>query len=159
MIQSTSKFLKWLYSLTSVAMIYPAGVMGASGWVGMATGGGVLGNAPFVELVIVCGLIFRVIQVVFRANALDVYVGGAFVKLLRVSAMFLMGTGLLAVTLMLFVKPLTSAILGQSDDGVTFFAVGVYLYFFSLIGFPGLILFEIARMLAKLTKPREEKFS
>jgi hypothetical protein len=151
--RKASKFLKWLYCLTLVAMIVPSGMLGASGMVGMATGGGLLGHGALVALLLVVGFLFRIYQIVRFPNTLDVYVSGMFSKALRGLGVFLMIVGLSASLLILFIKPLALAISGQSgDNGVVFFAVGVYLYFISVAGWLGVILFEVGRFVGLVAK-------
>lgn len=37
-----SRFLKWMYCLTLITVIFPSGMYGAASWAGLATGGGLL---------------------------------------------------------------------------------------------------------------------
>jgi len=156
--QRAGKLLKCLYCLTVVAMIIPAGLLGASGWVGLAMGGGFIGAQQYVGLVIAGWFIYRVYQVVRFPDALDVYVSGMVVKLFRVSGIVLMMLGLVFSTLIAFVKPLTLAIFGRAGDaGIAYFVVGVFLYLLTSAGWLGLILFEIGRICGKQNRPNLSK--
>jgi len=155
MIQIAGKFLKWLYCLTLVAMIVPSGLLGASGAVGMATGGGLIGGGPIVALLLVAGMVYRIYQVVRFSGALDVYVSGSGGKVVHGLGIFLMIVGLAASLLVFFIKPLTLAIFGQAGDaGVAFFVVGVFLYLISATGWLGVILFELNRLIGNGKRPR-----
>ena len=152
--RKASNSLKWLYCLTLAAMIFPVGLSGGSGWIGMATGGGLLGGVPFLPLLLVGWAVYRIVQVVRSPNALDVYVSGDFVKLLRGMGILLMIVGSSAALLIVFIRPLTLAIFGRpGDGGVAYFVVGVFLYVISLAGWLGIILFEASRSTGSKARP------
>ena len=150
MIQTASKLLKLLYCMTLVAMVVPAGLLGATGAVGMAVGGPSIGG-----LIFSVWAIYRIYQVVRFQDALDVFVSNKGGKILRGLGIFLMIVGLSTSLLIPFIKPLTLAIFGQSGDaGVAFFVVGIALYFISSTGWLGILLFEISRLIGNRNKPQ-----
>lgn len=141
-----SKPLKWLYCLTLAAMVVPAGILGASGAVGMATGGGLMGGGPIISLLLMVGVVYRIYKVVRVPNTLDSVASSGFGKVLCWLGILLMVVGLGASLLIFSIKPLTLAIFGQAEHiGAAFFVVGFFLYLFSAAGWLGIILFECGR--------------
>lgn len=151
-----SRSMKWLYCLTLIAAIFPTGVFGASGWMGLVTGGGLLqGGFIFViPLLLIVG--YRVFLVTRKPHTLDSCITGKGIKALRVMGIVLMVIGMVASIGILFLKPLTLGIFGTPGDaGIAFFAMGMWLYFFSSAGLYGLLLFEASRLLGFETQSVE----
>lgn len=151
-----SRSLKWLYCLSLIAAIFPTGIFGAAGWMGLVTGRGILqGGFIFViPFLLIVG--YRVFLVARRPHTLDSYITGKGIKALRVIGIFLMAIGMVASIGIFFLKPLTFGIFGTPGDaGIAFFAMGMWLYFFSSAGLYGLLLFEGSRLLGFETQSVE----
>lgn len=142
-----SRSLKWLYCLTLVAAIFPVGMMGAAGWVGLATGGGLLSGGIFALAILLGIIIYRIVVIVRNPHTLDAYIASKPIKFLRYLAIFLMAIGLLGTFAIFFIKPLALGIFGKpGDGGVAFFVVGMVLYLISSAGLLGLLMFEASRL-------------
>jgi len=142
-----SRTLKWLYCLTLIAAIFPSGIYGAAGWVGLATGGSMLSGGIVVLVILLAIFICRIILVVRRPHTLDAYITSTPIKLLRYLGIFLMAAGLLGSFAIFFIKPLALGIFGKpGDGGVAFFVVGVFAYLISSAGLLGLLIFEASRL-------------
>jgi hypothetical protein len=142
-----SRSLKWLYCLSLIAAIFPSGMMGAAGWVGLATGGGLLSGGIFALVILLAAFIYRIVLVVRNPHTLDAYITSTPVKLLRHLGIFLMAVGLLGSFTIFFIKPLALGIFGKPGDaGVAFFVVGIFVYLLSSAGLLGLLMFEASRL-------------
>jgi hypothetical protein len=139
--------LKWLYCLVLIATIFPSGKLGVSGWVGLATGGGIF-NGGIVGLAIVLAIfIYRIVVVARNPHTLDAYVTSKGIKLLRNFGILLMVVGLIGSFAMFFMRPLTMGIFGKPEDaGAAFLVVGLALYVMSGAGVAGVLMFEASRL-------------
>lgn len=145
---TASRKLRLLYCLTLLGGIFPAALFGASGWVGLATGGGLFGWLGTGALVVLVFVLHRVYQVIRFSSALDARAGNFGVKALRVVGILGMLVGTLATLGMFFSGPLTLMIFGKpGDGGVAFFFTGVMLYMLSTLGWLGWFLFELSRLI------------
>ncbi|MFY9259008.1 MAG: hypothetical protein WAO71_00715 [Gallionella sp.] len=142
-----SRTLKWLYCLTLIAAIFPTGLMGARGWVGLTTGGGLFGGGIIAVVILLAIFIYRIVLVARNPHTLAAYIASTRIKLLRYFGIFLMSIGLLGSFTIFFIKPLALGIFGKpGDNGIAFFVVGVFVYLISSSGLLGLLLFEASRL-------------
>lgn len=142
-----SRSLKWLYCLTLIAVIFPSGVLGAAGWVGLATGGGLFRGGIIMMLILLSLFIYRIVLVVRNSQTLHALIPSTRIKILRRIGIFLMAVGLLGSLAIFLLKPIALGIFGKpGDSGVAFFVTGMYLYLLSSVGFPGLLMFEASRL-------------
>ena len=58
-----SRSLKWLYYLILIVTIFPSGLLGASGWVGLATGGGIFRGGLIGLAILFAIFIYRIVLV------------------------------------------------------------------------------------------------
>ncbi|MFZ5502286.1 MAG: hypothetical protein ACOY3V_01920 [Pseudomonadota bacterium] len=152
-----SRSLKWLYCLTLIAAIIPSGLFGAAGWVGLATGGGILSGGILSVVTLFAIFICRTVLVVRNPHTLDAYITSTPVKLLRYLGIFLMVVGLIGSFAIFFIKPLALGIFGSpGDSGVAFFVVGVMIYFISSAGLSGFLIFEASRLFGFEARHKEE---
>lgn len=139
--------LKWLYCVSLIAAVIPSGLFGAAGWVGLATGGGMLGGSIVVLTIVLGIVVYRIVVVVRRPHTLDAFIPSTRIKIMRYFGIFLMIVGLIGALAIVFIKPLALSVFGQpGDSGVAFFVVGVVAYFVSSSGVLGLLLFEASRL-------------
>lgn len=140
-----SPALRALYCLALLTWVFPGMIIGASGWIGLATGGpwfGAVGTLAIVTLVL-----FRCYQVVRHADALDVRLEGNAARVLHGCGVAGMAIGTLASLAIFFLKPITLAVFGsRSDSGVEFFVMGLILWALSNVGPLGWVLFELSRL-------------
>lgn len=152
-----SRSLKWLYCLTLIAAIIPSGLFGAAGWVGLATGGGILSGGMLSVVTLLAIFICRAVLVMRNPHTLDAYITSMPVKLLRYLGIFLMVVGLIGSFALFFIKPLALGIFGSpGDSGVAFFVVGVMIYLISSAGLSGFLIFEASRLFGFEAKYKEE---
>jgi hypothetical protein len=160
-----SKSLKWLYCLTLIAAIFPTGIFGAAGWVGLATGGGLLSGGIIAVAILLAVFIYRIVLVTRNRHTLDAYIANTRIKLLRNIGIFLMIIGLIGSFSIFFIKPLALGIFGKpGDSGVAFFVVGVFVYLISSSGLLGLLMFEASRLFGfeaqlKDEQPKQQELS
>lgn len=155
-----SHSLKWLYCLTLITAIFPSGLFGAAGWVGLATGGGLLGGGIIALAILLAIFIYRIVLVVRSPHTLDAYIASTRIKLMRYSGIFLMTVGLIGSFTIFFVKPLALGIFGRpGDSGVAFFIVGVFVYLISSAGLLGLLIFEASRLFGFEAQIKDEQSS
>jgi hypothetical protein len=142
-----SRSLKWLYCLTLIAAIFPSGLFGAAGWVGLATGGGIFSEGIVALAILLAIFIYRIVLIVRSPHTLDAYVTSTPVKLLRNLGIFLTAIGLIGSFAIFFIKPLALGIFGKPGDaGVAFFVIGIMIYVISSAGLSGLLMFEASRL-------------
>lgn len=152
-----SRTLKWLYCLTLIAAIFPSGLLGAAGWVGLATGGGLFSGGVFVVAILLAIVITRIVRVVRCSHTLDAYVTSTPIKLLRYLAIFLMVIGLIGAFSIFFIRPLALGLFGQpGDSGVAFFVMGIVIYLISSAGLLGLLMFEASRLFGFEARLKDE---
>ncbi len=139
--------LRWLYCLTLVAAIFPVGLFGAAGWVGLATGGGLFSMGRVAVVIFLAMVIYRIVLVARNPQTLSAYIASRKINFLRYLGIFLMAIGLIGSITIFFIRPLTLGLFkNPGDSGVAFFVVGMYLYFVSSFGLVGLLLFEASRL-------------
>jgi len=152
-----SRSLKWLYCLILITAIFPTGLLGASGWVGLATGGGLFSGGVVGLAILLVIFIYRIVVVVRSPHTLDAYITSTPVKLLRNLGIFLMFIGLIGSFAVFFVSPLALGIFGKPGDaGVAFFVVGIVIYLISSSGLAGLLMFEASRLLGFEARLKDE---
>jgi hypothetical protein len=155
-----SRSLKWLYCLTLIAVIFPSGLFGAAGWVGLATGGGILSGGIYALVILLAIFIYRIVLIVRNPHTLAAYIPSTRIKLLRYLAIFLMVIGLIGSIAIFFIKPLALGIFGKpGDSGVAFFVMGMYIYLVSSAGLPGLLMFEASRLFGFEAQLKEKPIS
>jgi hypothetical protein len=143
-----SRSLKWLYCLTLIAAIIPSGLLGAAGWVGLATGGGLFRWGIFAVTILLAIFIGRIVLVIRSPFTLDAYITSTPVRLLRLLGILLMAIGLIGSFAIFFIRPLALALFGgPGDGGVVFFVMSLMFYFISSAGLSGLLMFEASRLL------------
>lgn len=142
-----SRSLKWLYCLSLITAIFPSGLFGAAGWVGLTTGGGLFSGGIIAVAIFLGIFIYRIVLVARNPHTLDAYIASTRIKLMRYLGIFLMSIGLLGSITIFFIKPLALGIFGKpGDSGVAFFVVGVFVYLISSAGLLGLLMFEASRL-------------
>lgn len=142
-----SKSLKWLYCLTLIVAIFPTGLFGAAGWVGLASGGGLFSGGIIAVIILLTIFTYRIVLVARNPHTLDAYIASTRIKLLRYFGIFLMSIGLIGSFTIFFIKPLALGIFGKpGDSGVAFFVVGIFVYLISSSGLLGLLMFEASRL-------------
>jgi hypothetical protein len=136
-----------LYSLALLSIL-PAALIGGTGWIALATGVS-LGMVGF--FIVSALVIYRIYLVARYPWALDGTSLNAFGSLLRNIGAVAMSIGVLAGVGLLFLKPLTLAILGNAgDSGVGFFVVGVALVLLANLGWMGCVGLEVSRHWGKV---------
>jgi hypothetical protein len=152
-----SRSLKWLYCLILIVTIFPTGLLGASGWVGLATGGGIFSGGLIGLAILLAIFIYRIVLIVRSPHTLDAYVPSTPVKLLRNFGIFLMVIGLIGSFAVFFIRPLALGMFGKPGDaGVAFFVVGIVLYVISSAGLAGLLMFEASRLFGFEARLKDE---
>ncbi len=152
-----SRSLKWLYCLILIVIIFPSGMLGASGWVGFATGGGLFTGGIVGLAILLAIFIYRIVLVVRSPHTLDAYVTSTPVKVLRNFGIVLMVIGLIGSLAVFFIRPLALGIFGKPGDaGVAFFVMGILLYVISSAGLAGLLVFEASRLFGFEAKLKDE---
>ena len=138
--------LKWAYSLTMFAAVFPLGTL-VSSWASLATGDTsilFLGTLIFVVL----GF-YRIFLVASVPGTLDSReprgVANVFRKL-GIAAIY--AGGVIAVISVIAAPAMRLFLTQRSDNGIEYFVIGVYLLLLSGIGKLGLVLFEFSRLLA-----------
>ncbi|PYN88660.1 MAG: hypothetical protein DMD87_08430 [Candidatus Rokuibacteriota bacterium] len=144
-----SWLLKLIYCLALVTPLVPAALFGASGWMALYTGGGLLGRLGIGGLVVALLLVLaRVVFVMVRRGALQAYVT---VRLFRVLAIAAMTVGSISALGLFFVKPIALAVFGTPGDaGIAFFVTGVTLYTGAGLASLGVVVFELTRATGEL---------
>jgi hypothetical protein len=152
-----SRSLKWLYCLILIVTIFPSGLLGASGWVGLATGGGIFSGGLVALAILLAIFIYRIVLVARSPHTLDAYITSTPVKLLRNLGIFLMVIGLIGSFAVFFIRPLALGMFGKPGDaGAAFFVVGIVLYVISSAGLAGLLMFEASRLFGFEARLKDE---
>lgn len=153
-----SKQANWptrtIYCIALLALVL--GQFGQSSWVGMATGGGLLGWAGWsIFSVIAIAVLYRVYLVVRYSASLNARPPNAAGWLFRGVGWLVMLVGALALIAMFLVKPLTLLIFKTGGpNGIAFFVIGLYATLLSGAGWFGCLLFELSRAMGKKTSSR-----
>ncbi|MFZ6694100.1 hypothetical protein [Undibacterium sp. SXout20W] len=139
--------LKTLYCF-SLFFILPISLFGASGWLGMMTGGGFL-PAPILMWLLL--IVWRLVYVVRYRNALDSLKSNKFLFLLRKISILLMVVGIMASLTIFIRRPITEFVFRNvGDDGIAYVIVGLWIYCISLAAlFLGAGGFEVSRKFSK----------
>ena len=141
-------YLRTLYCLALVLTLFPTGLFGASGFVGLAVGGGLLGIGMLFLLPILVAIIYRVFLVIRYKDRLDAIHVNGLTKFIRWLGILLMVLGVLGAIAILFSRVIALGIFGQPGEaGIAYFVVGVYAYFVAGLGLPGVMVFEASRLL------------
>lgn len=141
-----SRALKLVYCLTLVGIV-PVGLAASSGWIGLLFGVSLFRPGLLFSVVLLLLITYRIVSVFRNPIALDVHVTGMFSKAIRAIAVVLMWVGLLSITGLFFVKPITLTIFHSAGDaGIGYFVVGVFLIMLAALGIVGIIVFEIIRV-------------
>jgi len=132
--------------------------MAQSGWVGLATGGSVLAMmGPMVSMGVTALVLYRVYTVLRYRDAIAArrpYLIGWLVRYAGWLVMLVAALGSLAIvfrgplTLMLFKTP--------GENGIAFFVVGLYAVFAASAALPGVLIFELSRLMGRRPQPKIE---
>lgn len=141
-----SRVLKLVYCLTLVGIV-PVGLTASSGWIGLLFGVSLFRPGLLFPVVLLLLITYRIVSVFRNPIALDVHVTGVFSRAIRAIAVVLMWAGLLSITGLFFVKPITLAVFHSAGDaGIGYFVVGVFLIMLAALGIVGIVVFEIIRV-------------
>ena len=157
------KGIRILYSL-SIIVVLPAMLVGGSGWIGLAIGGGPVGLGAFLHsfsmrpfgliyAVYALGMILIQVLLLFRAYRVLRYPAALDARPPRTLGKFLRGWAILWMALsvasgigLFAIKPITLAVFKSAgDSGIGYFVVGVYLTLAASSGWIGCMLFEASR--------------
>lgn len=127
------------------------GQLGQGSWVGLATGGGLLGWAGTAVFSLVAAVMGYRIYLVLRYQAsLQARQPNALGWVFRWLGWAVMLVGALALVAMFLVKPLALLIFKSAGpNGIAFFVVGLYAAMLSGAGWLGCVLFELSRVMGK----------
>jgi hypothetical protein len=139
--------LKWAYVIVVLTAVSPFG-LSHSGWVAMATGGGVLGGVPVLgPLVLLVVGVYRAYLVVKVPGTLESYPVAGFALGLRRIGVVALYVGAVMGLLDVLAGPLMMVLVrGRSQAGVGLFAAGLYLSILGRVGILALVLFELSRL-------------
>lgn len=141
-----SRALKLVYCLTLVGIV-PVGFVASSGWIGLLFGVSLFRPGLLFPVFLLLLITYRIVSVFRNPIALDVHVTGVFSRAIRAIAVSLMWTGLLSITGLFFVKPITLTIFHSAGDaGIGYFVVGAFLIMLAALGIVGTAVFEIIRV-------------
>jgi hypothetical protein len=148
-------FVRVLYCVALFGFAVAPGLLGFS-WTALALGGpffGVIGT-----LVVMCLLIFRVVQIFRNPQSLDIYAPNAALRFFRSAALFLMMVNVLALCAALFSASITNWIFSgkTGDNGIAYFAESVFLLLGLSLTSLGLVLFEVVRLVGNKYKPKAD---
>jgi hypothetical protein len=146
-----------LYSLGLLSL--SIGALFQGGWVGLATGGGVIGWAgPLGFGAIVAGLLFRIYLVLRYRSALRARAPYLLGWILRLLGWVLMLAGVVGMAALFMVKPLTLWLLTSAgENGIGYFVVQLGAVGLSGLGWMGCLVFEVSRLIGR--RPRHPEAS
>jgi hypothetical protein len=135
-----------MYAVAVVGFIFPFGMLG---WVGLTLGRGGLGIVTMTGYLIMVPLgAYRIYQVLRVRGTLDAIVYPGVIQGIRILGMVVLAIGALVTALRFTATPLMRLLLKhRSEDGVEFYAVGIYLALLSGFALAGIMLFEFGRLL------------
>lgn len=138
-----------IYCTALLALVM--GQLGQGSWVGLATGGGLLGWAGTAVFSLVAVFVGYRIYLVLRYQAsLQARQPHTLGWTFRGLGWAVMLVGALALVAMFLVKPLTLLIFKSAGpNGIAFFVVGLYAAMLSGAGWVGCVLFELSRVMGK----------
>jgi len=147
-------WLKLVYSLTLIAMVFPLGVAGMSGWVGLTLGTSLLG--PFLlPLLAVVGWRFYVVW--RHPTTLMRHRAGAVIAFLRGVAVIEMTLGCLAALALLLQRPIIAAMGGvRTESGIEYYLLQLGAVMVGGLGLQGLLIFEWSRIIGMERFYRED---
>jgi len=138
-------WLKVLYSLTLVALVFPLGVAGMSGWVGLTLGTSLMGSFLLPLLAVV---VWRVYVVWRHPTTLMRHRGGAVIAFLRGAAIVGMMVGCFAALALLLQRPIIEAMGGvRTDSGIEYYLLQLGAVMVGGLGLQGLAIFEWSRII------------
>ena len=138
-------WLRLLYSATLVAMVFPLGVAGMGGWVGLALGTSLIGSLLLPLLVIV---VWRVYVVWRYPTTLVRHRAGALIAALRGVAVVEMAIGCLAALALLLQRPIIEAMGGvRTESGIEYFVLQLGAVLIGGLGYQGIVIFEWTRLI------------
>jgi hypothetical protein len=147
MVLRCSPVTRVAYVMCLLGPFIPYG-LSKSGWVGLTLGQGQGGWLQVVTMLSLFFIVIRSWQVLSSAGRLDAFRASQIVFVLRVLGLLVMYAGALTVLVSIFGRWLVPLIFkGQSEDGIEFYVVGVYLALAMSAGSSGVMLFEFSRML------------
>jgi hypothetical protein len=138
--------LKWAYSLTMLAAVFPLSAF-VSSWVQLVSGDWsilFLGTLFFMAL----GL-YRIFLVARVPGTLDSREPRGIASVFRKLGIAGIYAGAVIAVITVLAGPLTRLLVTQrSDSGIEYFVIGIYVVLLGGIGKLGLVLFEFSRLLA-----------
>ena len=138
-------WLRLLYSATLVAMVFPLGVAGMSGWVGLTLGTSLIGSLLLPLLAIV---VWRVYVVWRHPTTLVRHRAGALIGVLRGIAVVEMVIGCLAALALLLQRPIIEALGGvRTESGIEYFVLQLGAVLIGGLGYQGIAIFEWTRLI------------
>jgi len=134
--------------------VLPVTLVGSSGWVGLATGGMLIGQVgATLFLLIGAAILFRVYQVLRYPRALETRPAGWVAKGFRGLALVTMLVGGLAGIGLFMIRPITYALMkNPGENGIGFFVIGLSLAVVASAGWKGCVVYEIARLAGRAPK-------
>ncbi|MBL0142948.1 MAG: hypothetical protein IPP91_12815 [Betaproteobacteria bacterium] len=150
-------FIRLVYSVALLAFLLSA-LVGASGWISLAIGGGVAGGTGLTGFLIIAALVlFRNYQVLRYPAALDARPPTAFGTFLRNAGVLAMLAGAASGVGLFLVKPITLLVFRSAGDaGIGYFVVGLALVVLANLGWLGCLAFELSRACGKPLPPEME---
>lgn len=141
----------WLTRLVyCTALLAPViGTLGQSSWVGLATGGGVLGAVGALPFqVVVAAVVYRAYLVLRYRESLRARQANLFGQLLRLLGLLLMYVSAAGTLALFFVKPITLYLFkSPGDAGIGYFVVGVIAALSAGVGWAGCGAYELSRVM------------
>lgn len=138
-------WLKLVYSLTLIATVFPLGVAGMSGWVGLTLGTSLLGAFLLPLLAVV---VWRVYVVWRHPTTLIRHRSGALIAFLWGAAVVGMLVGCLAALALLLQRPIVAAMGGvRTDSGIEYYVLQLGAVMLGGLGLQGLLIFEWTRII------------
>jgi len=138
-------WLKLVYSLALLGTVYPLGVAGTSGWVGLTLGASPLG---FVMLPVLAVVLWRVYVVWRHPTTLVRHRSGVLIAILRGVAIVEMLVGCLAALALLMQRPIINALGGvRSDDGIEYYVLQLGAVLVGGLAIQGVLIFEWLRII------------
>lgn len=136
-----------IYSLGLLSVIIAQ--LGQGSWVGLATGGGLVGwVGTAVFLLIASGLIYRIYLVLRYKASLRSRKPNISGWLFRSAGWLVMLAGALGAIAVFLVTPLTLLLFKTvGDNGIGYFVVGLYAVMLAGVGWLGCLLFELSRVM------------
>ncbi len=141
--------LKGLYCLAVLSAVLPIELLSGSSWVAFGVRGDMIfGTSGIWRLLLLAVAVYRIVQVARSKIALGVFPSTPFVSGLRWVGIVCMAIGVLGALGMVFVEPLALAKYGKPGEaGIAFYVTSLQLYPFLIAGAPGVLLFELSRIL------------